>query len=55
VQHPDEADIASMPLAAIAADHPDACLRIDQIAQRVAAFCSRNHPACLSDGRMSSF
>jgi two-component system chemotaxis response regulator CheB len=39
VQHPEDAAAPSMPLAAIAADHPDACLPIAELAQRVAAFC----------------
>lgn len=40
VQDPEEAAIPSMPLAAIMADHPDACLPAEQIAQRVRLFCS---------------
>ena len=40
VQHPEEATIPSMPLAAIAADHPDGSLPAHEIAQRVRAFCS---------------
>jgi len=40
VQRPEEAAIPSMPLAAIAADHPDYCLSIQQIGERVRAFCS---------------
>ena len=42
VQHPDDAAVPSMPLAALIGDHPDACLPIQDIAQRVAAFCSRD-------------
>ena len=41
VQHPEDALVASMPFEAIMADHPDGCLPIDIIAQRVAALCSR--------------
>jgi two-component system, chemotaxis family, protein-glutamate methylesterase/glutaminase len=40
VQRPDEATIPSMPLAAIAADHPDGSLSAPEIAQRVRAICS---------------
>jgi two-component system chemotaxis response regulator CheB len=40
VQRPDEATIPSMPLAAIAADHPDHSLPAHEIAQRVRTFCS---------------
>jgi two-component system, chemotaxis family, protein-glutamate methylesterase/glutaminase len=40
VQRPDEATIPSMPLAAIAADHPDHSLPAHEIAQRVRAICS---------------
>jgi two-component system chemotaxis response regulator CheB len=40
VQDPDEAAIPSMPLSALTADHPDACLPVAEIAQRVRAFCS---------------
>jgi two-component system, chemotaxis family, protein-glutamate methylesterase/glutaminase len=44
VQRPADALVPSMPLAAIAADHPDACLPLEDIARRVAAFCSdRRH------------
>jgi two-component system chemotaxis response regulator CheB len=39
VQDPDEAESPSMPLAAIAADHPDACLPIEGIILRLSAFC----------------
>jgi two-component system, chemotaxis family, protein-glutamate methylesterase/glutaminase len=41
VQDPDEAVAPSMPYSAIKADHPEACLPVDQIAERVRAFCSR--------------
>jgi two-component system chemotaxis response regulator CheB len=41
VQDPEEAKTPSMPQAAIMADHPDACLPVEAIAQRVRAFCSR--------------
>ena len=41
VQDPEEAASPSMPLAAIRADHPDACLPVDEIAQRARLFCSR--------------
>jgi two-component system chemotaxis response regulator CheB len=41
VQDPVEAAMPSMPRSAIKADHPDACLSIEEIAQRVHAFCSR--------------
>jgi len=40
VQQPDEAAMPSMPLAAIALDHPDDCLPVREIAQRVRAICS---------------
>ena len=40
VQQPDEAMVPSMPLAAIALDHPDDCLPVQVIAQRVRAICS---------------
>ena len=40
VQLPNEAENPSMPRAAIAADHPDASLTIQEIAQRVAGFCA---------------
>jgi two-component system chemotaxis response regulator CheB len=41
VQSPLEAVSPSMPRAAMMADHPDACLPVGEIAQRVRAFCSR--------------
>jgi two-component system, chemotaxis family, protein-glutamate methylesterase/glutaminase len=41
VQDPEEAASPSMPLTAMIADHPDACLPVDEIAQRVRVFCSR--------------
>ena len=40
VQNPQEAIAPSMPRAAIMADHPDACLPIEEIVRRVCAFCS---------------
>jgi two-component system chemotaxis response regulator CheB len=40
VQDPKEAAIPSMPRAAIMADHPDTCLPVAEIAQRVRVFCS---------------
>jgi two-component system chemotaxis response regulator CheB len=40
VQDPKEATSPSMPRMAILADHPDACLSADEIAQRVRVFCS---------------
>jgi two-component system chemotaxis response regulator CheB len=40
VQDPEEASAPSMPISAIRADHPDACLPANEIAQRVRAFCS---------------
>lgn len=40
VQHPDEAAQPSMPYAAMKADHPEAWLRTDEIAERVLAFCA---------------
>ncbi len=40
VQDPDEAVAPSMPRAAILADHPDACLPVEEIIRRVRAFCS---------------
>lgn len=39
VQKPEEADNPSMPYTAIMADHPDACLPVAKIAERVAALC----------------
>ena len=41
VQDPGEAATPSMPLTAMEADHPDAYLPVDEIAQRVKIFCSR--------------
>lgn len=41
VQNPDEAVVPSMPLAAILADHPDAC-SVEEICRRVLAFCSHD-------------
>jgi two-component system, chemotaxis family, protein-glutamate methylesterase/glutaminase len=41
VQDPKEAAMPSMPRAAIAADHPDACLTIEEIAKRIRRFCAR--------------
>jgi two-component system chemotaxis response regulator CheB len=40
VQDPKEAETPSMPLSALVADHPDACLSVAEIAQRVRVFCS---------------
>ncbi|MDR7035819.1 chemotaxis response regulator CheB [Methylobacterium sp. BE186] len=40
VEHPDEAKVPGMPLSAIAADHPDACLGVDALAERVATLCA---------------
>jgi chemotaxis response regulator CheB len=37
---PDEAAAPSMPRAAVLADHPDACLPVEEIDRRVCAFCS---------------
>jgi two-component system chemotaxis response regulator CheB len=45
VQDPDEAIEPSMPLAAIRADHPQACLPVDEIIRRLCAFCSSRFPA----------
>jgi two-component system chemotaxis response regulator CheB len=39
VQRPDDAAEPSMPRTAIEIDHPDACLPVEEIAQRVAGFC----------------
>ena len=39
VQAPEEAAVPSMPHAALAADHPDAWLPVQELAQRVRAFC----------------
>ena len=39
VQKPEEAEQPAMPRSAIAGDHPDACLPVQEIAQRVAKFC----------------
>jgi two-component system, chemotaxis family, protein-glutamate methylesterase/glutaminase len=41
VQDPEEAEAPSMPRSAILADHPDACLAVEEIALRVRLFCSR--------------
>jgi two-component system, chemotaxis family, protein-glutamate methylesterase/glutaminase len=35
-----KAETPSMPRAAIAADHPDACLTVEEIAKRVRSFCA---------------
>jgi two-component system chemotaxis response regulator CheB len=43
VQCPEEAGSPSMPLAAIALDHPDASLPVARIAERVAELCSNAH------------
>ncbi len=40
VQDPKEALIPSMPYSAIAADHPDGCLPVEELIGRVEAFCS---------------
>ncbi len=40
VQRPDETTMPAMPLAAIIADDPDACLTTEELAQRVRSFCS---------------
>ena len=42
VQSPLQAEVPSMPRAAMIADHPDACLLVDEIAQRVSVFCSHD-------------
>jgi two-component system chemotaxis response regulator CheB len=39
VQDPEEAETPSMPMAAIRADHPDACLPTIEIAALVRSFC----------------
>ena len=39
VQDPKEAETPSMPRAAIATDHPDACLTVAEIVKRVRSFC----------------
>jgi len=39
VQDPAEAQEPAMPQSAIAGGHPDACLPVEEIAHRVAAFC----------------
>ncbi|EIM26564.1 chemotaxis protein CheB [Microvirga lotononidis] len=49
VQKPEEAENPSMPYAAIMADHPDACLPVAGIAERIAALC----PDSLPPGRPS--
>jgi two-component system, chemotaxis family, protein-glutamate methylesterase/glutaminase len=41
VQDPQEATTPDMPRAAILADHPDACLPIEDIVRRVCAFCTK--------------
>jgi two-component system, chemotaxis family, protein-glutamate methylesterase/glutaminase len=40
VQDPKEAAMPSMPRAAIAAGHPDACLPVEEIARRIRRFCA---------------
>ena len=40
VQDPKEAAMPYMPRAAIAADHPDACLKVEEIAKRIRSFCA---------------
>lgn len=40
VQHPEEAEVPSMPRTAIALDHPDACLSIAEISQLLADLCA---------------
>lgn len=40
VQNPEEAEKPSMPYTAMMTDHPDACLSVTEIAERVAALCS---------------
>jgi len=42
VQHPDDAQVPLMPYAAIETGYPDDCLPIQELAQRVVAFCSRD-------------
>jgi two-component system chemotaxis response regulator CheB len=42
VQDPQEAEVPSMPRAAMMADHPDACLPVGEIARRVSVFCSQS-------------
>jgi two-component system chemotaxis response regulator CheB len=44
VQDPKEAEVPSMPRSAIWAGHPDACLPVKDIAQRVRAFCLCANP-----------
>ena len=39
VQDPREAATPSMPQSAIALDHPDLCLPVEEIARQVAGFC----------------
>ena len=39
VQDPGDAAVPSMPLAALAADHPDACLSVDEIAHLIGSIC----------------
>jgi two-component system, chemotaxis family, protein-glutamate methylesterase/glutaminase len=40
IQDPEEAETPSMPRSAVMADHPDACLPVEEIARRVRVFCS---------------
>lgn len=42
VQAPEEAVAPGMPLAAMMADHPDACLPVAEIGRRASLFCSRS-------------
>jgi two-component system, chemotaxis family, protein-glutamate methylesterase/glutaminase len=39
VQNPEEAEVPSMPMAAIMAAHPDACLPTRELAQLIRSFC----------------
>lgn len=45
VQHPAGAMASGMPRSAMAVDHPDAVLSVQQIAQRVSSLCSRHGTA----------
>jgi two-component system chemotaxis response regulator CheB len=44
VQDPEEAETPSMPMAAIMADHPDACLPTRELAELIRSFCSIELP-----------
>jgi chemotaxis response regulator CheB len=44
IQNPEEAEKPAMPYTAMMTDHPDACLSVEEIAERVAALCCAVRP-----------